>query len=172
MNKILLVLAISGLMVLTLSGMAGAIGFSYTDTTTNASGSGITYTLNIPSPGANATLTVSGGNSAWSLDWVAFKLGGVTLDGSPTFWEYNMDPNVQLGPTYTWNFTIAVSGTIPAIQDWSLKAWYYDGLAGNSGNNKTDQLSVRVPEPGTLWMLGSGLLGLTAFGFAKSRRKK
>ena len=84
--RMLMIIAVSGLMVLTLSGMAGAIGFSYTDTSTNASGSGITYQVDITvgtDGGYSGTLTVlgAGGESGWDLNWVAFKLAGVQLDG-------------------------------------------------------------------------------------------
>ena len=86
--RILIVIAISGFVILTSSGVAGAIGFTYVDRESQATNGGtlpITYIVSIPDAGGTGTLRVTGGNSDWTLNWVEFKLGGVRLNKSPTF---------------------------------------------------------------------------------------
>lgn len=176
-RRILTIISISALMILTLSGMAGAIGFSYTDTTSSAASGtpGITYTVAINNATGQGTLTVTGGNSAWTLNSVSFKFGGVKLDGSPQFFTVDIpapaeDPDANhFGtiPEITFNV-----GTVTGTQDtWSLQANFSDDEAGNSGHPITNQISV-TPEPGTLFLIGSGLLGIAALRYAKARRKK
>jgi hypothetical protein len=174
-TRIFVIIAISGFMVLSLSGMARAIGFTYADTSTNASGGGITYILDVNDSTHEASLTVMGGDSNWDLDWVAFKLEGVKFSGSDNdgFVEFDL-PDLDLGDGVSQTFdlgTISWSGTIPDMQGWSLKAGYYGPLAGNSGKPKTDQLSVMLPEPGSLYLVGMGLLCVAAYSFARCRRK-
>ncbi len=171
MTRVLTIISISALMILTLSGMAGALGFSYTDTTSSAASgtAGITYTVAIDNATGHGTLTVTGGSSAWTLNSVAFKFGGVKLDGSPKFYEVDMNPDTFFGGTITVALDV---GTVTGTQDtWSLQANFSDGPAGNSGNLITNQISV-TPEPGTLFLIGSGLLGIAALRYAKARRKK
>jgi hypothetical protein len=170
-------------MVLTLSGAAGAIGFSYTDTTTDASGTGgITYTLNINENTGVGTLAVSGNYSAgWSLTSVAFKLAGIKLGDAPSgFFEMEAGP---VDGIYSFNINdLSIFERLPDGQIWSLKAEYSGPEAGKSGKAKHAKLIVKVPgsvpvpvpEPSTLFLIGSGLLGIAAYGFARARfrRKK
>jgi hypothetical protein len=175
MGKIrtLIMIIISTLMVLTTSGMAGAdtIGFTWTDTTSEPWGSDVTYSVSIDTVTGNGTLTVYGWDTDWTLNWVAFQLGGVKFDGSNSFYKVDFD-DTNIG-TISINFNVyPVTGKIPtdpANQVWSLQAEYSDGPAGNSGKLVTNRLSVTVPEPTTICLLGLGLIGL--WGFRKKLKK-
>jgi PEP-CTERM motif len=175
MGKIrtLIMIIISSLMVLTTSGMAGAdtIGFTWTDTTSEPWGSDVTYSVSIDTVTGNGTLTVDGWDTDWTLNWVAFQLGGVKFDGSNSFYRVEFD-DTNTG-TISINFNVSpVTGNIPtdtANQVWSLQAEYSGAPAGNSGKLVTNRLSVTVPEPTTICLLGLGLIGL--WGFRKKFKK-
>jgi PEP-CTERM motif len=175
MGKIrtLIIIVISSLMVLTTSGMAGAdtIGFTWTDATSEPWGSDVTYSVSIDTVTGDGTLTVYGWDPGWTLNWVAFQLGGVKFDGSNSFYRVDFD-DTNTG-TLSIDFNVyPVTGNIPtgsANQVWSLQAEYSGGPAGNSGNLVTNRLSVTVPEPTTIFLLGLGLIGL--WGFRKKFKK-
>jgi hypothetical protein len=70
--------------------------------------------------------------------------GGVALDGN----------------TYTWSFDFVLNA--PFNPSPSFQVGYYGPLAGGSNNVSFNRMSETfwLPEPGTLVLLGSGLLGL------------
>ncbi len=72
--------------------------------------------------------------------------------------------------TYAFTFWFTVpDGQVPTISGMPFRVGYYDGLNGN-GTYVFDRLSRNLaPEPGTLLLLGSGLLG---GGFVRRRLRK
>jgi len=146
------------------------LGASYTDSTTLGTANPVRYDLSITfneNGTFEASMSVSGVPQSWTLDWVKFKLGGVSLNNVRNFVE--LPPEGVL--TGNW------SGNIPNadLAQFSLKAWYISpNEVGQGKGFQTNQLStsMRVPEPGTLLLLGSGLLGIAAYGFARSRKQR
>ena len=68
--------------------------------------------------------------------------------------------------TFTFDYNLA-SGTLNTSAI-NFLVGYYDGLVGRSGNRIVNQLSATlVPEPGTLVLLGTGLITLGIWGRKK-----
>ena len=67
------------------------------------------------------------------------------------------------GGSFTWNFNFTLDA--PFNPAPSLQVGYYDGFSGKSENLNTTRMSQpanEVPEPGTLLLLGGGLIALAA----------
>ena len=86
----------------------------------------------------------------WSLD-DPYEIGFYSVKGGPEFAFYYVDPFQSSGTWSTTHLLVGNDNNFPAISHLSVLA--------------TE--GVPVPEPGLLLLLGSGLIGLAAYGRRK-----
>ena len=127
-------------------------------------------------------------HTPWSITGFYFKF----FEGSPLvtlstetgltaanlmggFWGYNFNSNFLLGAGNDLNLEFTFQDGANALNSDAInfKVLYLGGEKPNGNGNYTGQLSsyLAVPEPGTVILLGCGLLGLALTGARKKFRK-
>lgn len=119
--------------------------------------SGTWQALNTSSP-LNISIGGSGCSALPNDSFSGFATSGVPCGSTTTLSIQN--GALLNGNTYTWTFNLSLSN--PFSLTPTLKVGYYDGLTGNSGNVAFTQMSQVVPEPGTLGLVGGGMLLLAS----------
>jgi len=90
--------------------------------------------------------------------WVNFY----TVKASNEFALYYLDPTLQSG-TWTTIHTLNGGGNIPAIS-------HFQGIFGDAPPDDDDTPGATVPEPGTILLLGFGLIGVAGIGRKKFQK--
>ena len=121
-------------------------------------------------------ISAPGAESLWSTYQKGISNSGCSSGGSGFVCSQDLGPEVNLAPvgsvhTWEWAFGLASSTLFPDLLGAHIGAKYNNASVTLNGVITSEEAAAPVPEPGTLLLLGSGLVGLAGIAWKRNRRE-